>query len=311
MFLEQIEKGENSIWNHILAFAIIFIAFILANGAAGILISSMALKNGVTDVGIIQSMNFRAMGIEPNVGYLIIISSFVLPFFSFVLVAKSYRRSFLSFITSRSSFSFRLFLLGIVIWLTINLLSSVLDYFSHSQDYQITFNSSTFVGLILISIIFIPLQTGFEEIFFRGYLMQLFSKLFCYKWIALVVSSLCFALMHSMNPEVHKFGFWVMMPSYFLLGLFLGLLALYSGGLEIGWGVHFLNNFFAAVFVNYSNSALQIDSLFTITVFDPKNSWIGIFISALLFLFVMVKIAKWNLFDKKQFGKLGVITKVA
>jgi membrane protease YdiL (CAAX protease family) len=75
-----------------------------------------------------------------------------------------------------------------------------------SDQLSWNLNPQTFVGLALISLFLIPLQTTCEEVLFRGYLLQLFGANFKKGWIPLVMTGLVFGLLHGSNPEVAKIG---------------------------------------------------------------------------------------------------------
>ncbi|MBK8081368.1 MAG: hypothetical protein IPK25_14470 [Saprospiraceae bacterium] len=70
-----------------------------------------------------------------------------------------------------------------------------------------------------------------------------------------------FALMHSMNPEVAKYGLGTMMFYYFrrdLLAILLLVMTIASNWLR----GHADNNTLGATLVTYSGSVLQTDTLF-------------------------------------------------
>ena len=73
---------------------------------------------------------------------------------------------------------------------------------------------------------------------------------------------LAFGLLHGTNPEVDRFGFWVAMPQYILMGLLLGLVAIWDDGLELALGLHLANNVISSLVVTHDASALQTHALF-------------------------------------------------
>ena len=105
----------------------------------------------------------------------------------------------------------------------------------------------------------IPIQAASEEFFFRGYLAQGVASWTHSRWWTLVVPSVLFGLMHTANPEVTEYGFWVMMPQYILLGAMFGLAALLDDGIEVAMGAHAVNNLLGAVLTTYKGAALQTD----------------------------------------------------
>ncbi|MGK2308397.1 CPBP family intramembrane glutamic endopeptidase [Cutibacterium sp. V970] len=96
------------------------------------------------------------------------------------------------------------------------------------------------VAIIITS----PLQALAEEMFFRGYLMNVISALALNlpekvgRWLSVVGSSLIFALMHGTQNA------WLF-TDRFAFGLLAGWLVIVTGGLEAGVAAHVVNNLFA------------------------------------------------------------------
>ena len=114
-------------------------------------------------------------------------------------------------------------------------------------------------------------QTGFEEVLFRGYLMQGSALLFRYRWAALLVTSLLFGLMHSANPEIDTFGFWTAMPQYVLMGLIMGFVAIKDDGIELAAGMHFANNLMSSLLV--TSNGMVFDTAAVFRDLSPEVGW--------------------------------------
>jgi abortive infection protein len=69
---------------------------------------------------------------------------------------------------------------------------------------------------------------------------------------------------------VERFGFWVAMPQYILMGLILGFVAIMDDGLELALGLHLSNNVISSIIVTHDSSALQTHALFLDT--NPQAS---------------------------------------
>ncbi|HEY3389140.1 MAG TPA: CPBP family intramembrane glutamic endopeptidase, partial [Prolixibacteraceae bacterium] len=155
------------------------------------------------------------------------------------------------------------------------------------------FDQATLLALVGVSLLLLPFQTGFEEVLFRGYLMQGFAKIFKYRWIPLLITSLIFGGLHFFNPEVKEYGAAIVMPQYIWFGLFFGFCTLMDDGLEMAWGVHAINNIFLSVFFTQDSSALQTPALYRITEFNPLFDLISLFFLSLIFIFVARHKFKW------------------
>ncbi len=121
-----------------------------------------------------------------------------------------------------------------------------------------------FLFLVVVSLVLIPLQTSFEELFFRGYLMQCLGTLSKNRWVPLVITSVFFGSMHAFNPEVEKMGAFILV-FYIATGFLFGMVTLLDEGLEIALGMHAINNIIAAVFITSDWSVFQTDALFVDT----------------------------------------------
>ncbi|MDR1273383.1 MAG: CPBP family intramembrane metalloprotease, partial [Odoribacteraceae bacterium] len=155
------------------------------------------------------------------------------------------------------------------------------------------FDLFPFLATCLVLLVFLPFQVAWEECMFRGYLMQGFAALFRYRWVPFVLTSLIFGLMHGANPEVVKFGFWMTMPQYILMGLILGYVAVKDDGIELALGVHFINNFLTAILVTHEASAMPTNALFVDT--DPGISpWDALVIAACGLLFIWLCNMKYH-----------------
>ena len=145
----------------------------------------------------------------------------------------------------------------------------VVGHFSGLSPINTNFDAGRFAIYALVSLIFIPMQSGTEEIVFRGYLNQGFTHILKNKWIAFIITSVLFACLHLSNPEALKGaedGILILtMSSYFFFGFIACLMVWMDDGLESAIGFHAANNTFAAIFVNYEGSVLPTPSLFMAT----------------------------------------------
>ena len=155
----------------------------------------------------------------------------------------------------------------LITWAVLGSLTAII-HFTGISPIRGNFQPSTFFTYALISLLIIPLQSGTEEIIFRGYLNQAFFHLFRNKWIVFTITSALFASVHLANPEALKGAEQGVLPltmsSYFFFGFVACLLVWMDGGLESAIGFHAANNTFAAVFVNYEGSVLPTPSLFMV-----------------------------------------------
>jgi hypothetical protein len=162
-----------------------------------------------------------------------------------------------------------------------------------------------FLFLVLISFIFMPLQTSFEELLFRGYFMQGLGVWFKNATFPLIVTSVGFGLLHGFNPEVEKLGY-VVMVYYIGTGFLFGIITLMDEGTELAMGMHAANNITAAVFVTMDWTVFQTDALF-VNSSEPSvgfDLFIPVFVIYPLVILFFSKKYGWTNWRHKLFGKV-------
>ena len=111
--------------------------------------------------------------------------------------------------------------------------------------------SSVLIFLPLI-VLLVLLQTGAEELFFRGFVLQQMAARFKSPWIWLISPSIVFGLLHydsAISPE-RAFG---IMGSITLAGILLGDLTRRTGNIGAAYGWHFSNNLLIITGVGFND----------------------------------------------------------
>ena len=202
---------------------------------------------------------FSKLPSNPTLFLILLPFAVVLPFI-YLVVTRLHQRSFLSLITSRDRVDYKKILFSFLLWGTVSALMVIFGYMMSPEDYVWNFKPLTFLILLLISVVMIPLQTSMEELIFRGYLMQGLGLLFKNRWIPLLITSILFGLLHIWNPEIDKLGIHLIWY-YIGTGLFLGVITLMDEGIELALGFHAANNLVTALLVTASWTAFQTESL--------------------------------------------------
>lgn len=174
------------------------------------------------------------------------------------LIRKLHNRPFITLIPGREKFDWKRVGVGFGIWIV---LAAILIFlFLPKETYSYQFNLSTLVPLFIIAILLIPLQTSFEEVFFRGYFMQGIFLLSKNKIIPLLLTTLIFGLMHAANPELQYDLILILV--YLLLSFAWGVITVLDDGLELPIGIHARNNLFVALIMSTSDGAMKTSSIF-------------------------------------------------
>jgi hypothetical protein len=102
------------------------------------------------------------------------------------------------------------------------------------------------------------------------------------KWVLAFLNGVLFFLPHAANPEMATNSLLVGL-GYFVIGFFFALITLQDNGMEIALGMHAANNLFAALFANYTVTALPSPALFTVQVLDPVYSLVSLVAGLVVF----------------------------
>lgn len=115
------------------------------------------------------------------------------------------------------------------------------------------------------------LQTGAEEIVFRGYLQQQLAARFAARWVSFVIPSILFGLLHYAPAEMGQ-GAWLLVGLTGFFGLLMADLTARSGSLGLAWGMHFGNNILA-ILIFTTGEALDGVALFRLpySLSDPSS----------------------------------------
>ena len=150
------------------------------------------------------------------------------------------------------------------LWLFCSAVVELVTYLLFPDKYRLSLNWGDFLPSLVIGLLLIPLQTSFEELFFRGYLMQGIGS--WNLWAGIAITSVLFGLAHSFNDEVEAVGsLGIAMIYYIGVGLFFALLAVYDKTLELPLGIHAANNIYAFLFVGYPSSSVPSATIWMTT----------------------------------------------
>lgn len=137
-----------------------------------------------------------------------------------------------------------------------------------------------------IALLLILLQTGAEELLFRGYLQSQLAARFRPIWVWLLAPSLLFGLLHYMPTETAGPGL-LYVASTTLFGVIAADLTARTGSIGAAWGLHFANNCLAILVVVYLGAASGLGLYSAGTIEDALT------LSPLLLLDVGVLVLLW------------------
>ena len=221
-----------------------------------------------------------------------------------------HKRPFLTVITPNLSVDWKKIGKSFGLFFGLVALATVVDYLLNPSTYQFRLNPERFLIFAPVALVLIPIQTTAEELLFRGYLLQSMALLTRNRVALVLISGLLFMVPHLANPEMTA-GFWSMAFYYFLVGGILTIITLRSNSLEMAMGIHAAINLFAALIVNYANSALETESIFYCTEIEPIFTVVSFAVIALVFYMVMFR-AKDNTEEAaSELGFAGLLWRIS
>lgn len=297
-FFSKVKEGYNDWYLYIIGFLLAFVGYFL--GQAPLLVGAWYYieKNNIDSKTVnkfVTNYDFQSIGMDNNVAFFLLILMFAFATLALYIVMKYiHKKNFFHLINPFGKIDWTRFFMAFGIWFLLGLVSEALAYMISPAEITYNFQPSKFFGLLIISLVFLPIQTSFEELLIRGYVMQgtsLFSK---NKLILIAISSAIFALMHVMNPEIAAYGMLPMMLYYISAGVFLAIITLMDDRLELALGVHFATNFYGATIMSYKGSAISTDTIFVAGTINPIAMLAGFLIVATIGYWIFSRIYKWR-----------------
>lgn len=295
--LERALDGQNQFWKYLLNFAAGFAAsnIIGAIPLGSVIAYKIATSGGTITPNPHNAMDLSVYGISQNLGFILLMIPFVLAFITTIYLFKPlHKRLLAEVINGTKQIRWKRYFTALGIWFIIGLLYLTVDYALNSTNYKLQFDATKLIPLVLLSLLFIPIQTAYEELLFRGYFTQGIAACSKNRWVAIIIPALLFGLMHSFNPEVKEYGFWATMPQYVIFGLLFGLMTILDDGIELAMGAHAANNIFSCLFVTNAASALQTPAVFNQLNINPTKETLVLSIMGILSIIIFSRVYKWN-----------------
>lgn len=120
---------------------------------------------------------------------------------------------------------------------------------------------SSVLAFLPIAAVLVLIQTGAEELLFRGYLMQQLGARFRSPIIWFLLPPVIFGLLHY-NPEMMGDLTWVAIVAITITGLLWTDLTRVTGNIGAAWGWHFANNF---MLMNFLGNAGELNGFVWMT----------------------------------------------
>ena len=256
--------GSNQWWRWIAGIVVIILVWI-GVGAIGVGIAGCRFL-GATNLFGLDCTSEGFTGDGALIAQLVIAGlGFVVGLAGIWLVVKFiHRKKLLQVVTGRASFDFSRYLHGVLAAFFLALLLFLFNRYVLQLEMTYQAPGWEFLIFLPVALILVPLQSGFEEVFFRGYILQGLMLLARNKVVLALASGVIFALPHIINPEASEYGLVPYLTALVASGIFYGVLVLLDGGIELAAGFHAMNNFFLGAVANTEVAAIETPALFLI-----------------------------------------------
>jgi len=302
-FIQQAYKGNNEWWAYLVTLFLLVFGWQFL-GVIPLIGTAFLYAENTQEFMDAAINNFTSLGIDSNLYLLLMIFTFLGGLMALLLGVKTiHKRKITSLVTSRTRIDWNRFFYAFGVWGLIGVLMIAIGYYLEPENYVWNFKPVSFILLVIVSFLFLPIQTSMEELLFRGYLMQGFGTWFKKSFVALILTAVIFGLLHGLNPEVEKLG-WISMVYYIGTGLVLGVFTLMDEGTELALGFHAANNIVAAVLVTANWTVFQTDALL-IDTSEPSVGWemfVPVLVLYPLVLIIFSKKYGWTNWKEKLFG---------
>lgn len=287
-FLDQVYRGHTEWYRYFFGLVLILFFWFVLGSVFLVVPIVWAMIDGNPETAVNMETGL-VVGVAPIVNYISLNLSFSLLILGvFVTVKFVHGRPFLSIITSAQKPNWQRMAQGFGLWLLLVTLASGVEYLFNPEIYTIVFSARRFIPFALVVLLLTPMQAAAEELLFRGYLLQASGHLGRSFWVLALVNGFLFMVPHLGNPELAADA--ILLPLFYLsIGTFFAFITLRDNSAELAIGAHISNNLYSALFANYTNSALQTESIFLVTELDAVYALFSFGAMAIIFYLVLLR----------------------
>ena len=239
-FLENATLGTNKWWQYVLS---------ILSAVAGIAVVNMSISQVLPRIKSLFPYNDFGKNLFTFSLVLLIFGVAVIAFL--VTARKLHQRSKMSFISNQDKFNRKSYFIGFVTWGTLLFIGLVISDYQKFEVFRENFNLVHFLTLFLFGFIAIGVQSFFEELVLRGYLLQGLHLRIKNIAMLIIINGLIFGFLH--------FGYGI---ESFLSSLFFGvafaIIVILQNRIEFVSGAHNANNLLLSlVFLDLSEATSE------------------------------------------------------
>ena len=269
-FLDNVYEGKNDWWRYVVVLGVSVYYWLFWSYYVYVASSAVLSELPIPPVA--------AATISQNMHFLIELGLLIL------LLWGMNERSWRSLITAEPAVNIKRIAQGFGVWGGLMLTSQAIGVWSEPQNYAWNFQPSQWIVLLMLSLLFVPIQTSAEELLFRGYLIQAMRLLTHRSFILIVMSAFLFAIPHFGNPEMQRGAFVWGAANYFTWGVIFAAVTIKDNGLELSLGMHAAHNIIGSVVVTTPDSVIQSPALLTyVGPLDPRHGLVWLLYEGFFF----------------------------
>jgi membrane protease YdiL (CAAX protease family) len=245
-FLKQATTGKNDWWRYALT--------ILAT-VAGVIIANLGIKQVLPFYkSLFPDNQFgKDLGTSILIGVI-----FLIALVAFIFASKKlHQRSVVSMIHLDKRFNWGLYIKGFLVWGTLLFSGALMVDFDILQAFIKNVQLTHFLILFAVGFITIGIQSFFEELVIRGYLLQGMHLKIKNITILIICNSLIFGILHfgyGIGSFIHSFTF----------GIAFALIVIKQHRIEFASGAHNANNLLLSLVFLDIGEAIQEEFSWTI-----------------------------------------------
>jgi len=268
----SLNKQKKNNWKNYL-FSLIVMLLSLCIGSLVYLMLNLFLGK---DSSYLNEKSMEFVGLDPIMDLLFSHAIYIVWFIGiWISIRFIQKRKLKSLITSNEYIDWKKILWGFSLYFSLYIFSQLIIFISYPEYFTLNkINITDFLKLFVIGLIFVPIQTTVEELFFRGFLLQWISKKISHPISLSIMVSLIFGIVHFENPEMGRSAIW-MGSTYLTASFILTIITVKLGTLELSIGAHAANNMFITWFISDANSVDgKLPAIFNIAYISPLISFI-------------------------------------
>lgn len=299
--MQRGREGKTDWWRYPIGVIIVIVCYVIGSLPFQFYAVASAMAHGSSIAELEKNNNLifdpSFTHIDKNLGLFLELLIFVVAMIGlWVVVRFLHQKRFLSIINHEGRrFDFKRFFFATGMYLLLSAGLLAFSYFSAPETFKLILEPKPFIIGAILCLFLLPIQTGWEELLFRGYIFQGMGLWMKKPWLPWLITSLLFGLLHMANAEVSTHGIAEMLPQYVFMGMALGFVAVLDERLELAMGMHFANNFFSILAVTSPDMSVQSNAIWSVPSIGGFSDFLISTVPMFLLIALFWRVYKWNI----------------